>query len=118
MMRELAHMIHKRKVYPVICNTERHMIYDEAADLERILSLPKAVYQVCWNVMADRAFSLRIIRLYREGKEIFFGTNAHSSDARSLNMRYIESCIVKSYGESLYKRLQLKTKAFYEPALP
>lgn len=116
MMRELAHMIQKRKIYPIVCNTERHLIYDDESEQKRLFSLPYTAYQVCWNAMVDREFASRIIRLYQEGKNIIFGTNAHNASSRPPKMRHIEQCIVKNYGETLYKKFQLNTNAFYDPA--
>lgn len=116
MMRELSHMMHKRKIYPVICNTERHLIYGDESEQKRLLGLPYAVYQFCWNMMTDGEFSRRIFRLYYEGKTILFGTNAHNAYSRSPNMRKMSERIVKLHGESVFKVLQLKTNAFYDPA--
>ncbi len=113
---ELAYMMHKRKIYPIICNMERHMIYDHPKDYETIASFPYAVYQIGINAMKDIHISHAVFRLIRSGKTVICGSNAHDPFRRPPVTAHLQEQIIELHGYSVYKTLTLRTNAFFNEA--
>ena len=116
MMAELAHLMHKRKIHPIICNSERHLIYANDVDAEKLFGLPYTVYQFSWRALTKRELSYRIFRLIQSGKTVIFGSNAHAPVGRAPEDGLLEDNIVRLHGEAVYKSLQLRTNAFFDQA--
>lgn len=81
-MRELAVIIQKRKLRPLICHLERYHLFYREKELDRLLSLPSTLFQVSASALEDEALSFLLFRKLLEGKEIFLGSNGHNARNR------------------------------------
>ena len=106
-------MMHKRKIYPIVCNLERHLIFSEKEDLEKLLGLPYAVYQVSLSAFANRKLSEFILKQIVKGKTILLGSNAHDPVSRPPDNGRLADEIIKLHGESVWQNLGLRTNAFF-----
>ena len=113
-MAELAHMMHKRKIYPIVCNLERHLIFSKEDDLKRLLSLPYTVYQVGLSALANRKIYRFILEQTVNGKVFLLGSNAHDPIKRPPESGRLIDEISALHGESVLRNLALRTNAFFD----
>lgn len=113
MMVEFSHLIHKRNIYPLICNIERHIIFSSEKDYKILTSLPHAVYQTGINALTDIRLSHALFRLLHMDKTVICGSNAHDPYRRPPETPFLYDRIVELHGRSVYKTLILQTNAFF-----
>ena len=112
MLLELAHMMQKRKIVPVICNTERYFIMYEKDHYEKLRSLPYVVFQFGTNALHDRSIFYEIVRLANEGRTILLGSNAHGLLRRPpFDQNSLDKIKQNSFG-STFKLLAIKTDSY------
>ncbi len=81
-MKELATIIQKRKLRPLICHIERHHLFYGEKEFERLLSLPSSLFAVSASALEDNRLAFLLFCKLREGKEIFLGSNGHNARNR------------------------------------
>lgn len=108
-MRELAAIIQKRKLQPLICHLERHHLFYSEKEFDRLLSLPSTLFQVSAGALEDSKLSFLLFRKLQEGKEIFLGSNGHNARNRQplLIPAYISDGIQKRTLTALAERTHL-----------
>ncbi len=115
-IRELAHMLHKRNIRPIICETERHFLFYTKEDYERLTTLPYTTFLFSAPAMADSALFQEVLRLHVRGCEVIVGSNAHDSSTRPPETEDLIRAIALHHGERLYHSLALRTNAVFDPA--
>ncbi len=115
-MRELSFMMHKRKIHPIICHTERHFLLYGKEDYERLLSLPYTTFLFSTPALGDKQIFAEVLRLYTRGLPIVVGSNAHNAISRPPENEAMRSAIADHHGERLYHKLCLVTNAFFDKA--
>ena len=116
MMAEFAHILHKRKLIPIISATERYFLMYNQRDYETLASLPNSVYQFTANALQEKAILYEAIRLLHTGHTVILGSNAHGTDHRTPVDEKTEEFITSSCGESVFQAFSLKTAAYFKDA--
>ena len=112
MMLEFAHIIQKRKIVPVICNTERYFIMYEKDHYEKLRSLPYAVFQFGTTAFCDRNIFYEAVRLVNAGHTVLLGSNAHGLFRRPpFDEKSLDKIKQNSF-ETTFKLLALKTDSY------
>ncbi len=108
-MKELATIIQKRKLRPLICHIERHHLFCDEKEFDRLLSLPSSLFAVSASALDDRRLAFLLFCKLQEGKEIFLGSNGHNARGRPplLFPDYISDAICKRTLVALSERTQL-----------
>ena len=81
-MKELAFLIQKRKLRPLLCHIERPYLFYSEKEFDRLLSLPSSLFQVSAHALSDSRFAFLLFRKISEGKEILLGSNGHNARSR------------------------------------
>ncbi len=115
-IRELAHMLHKRKIKPIICQTERHFLFYSKEDYERLITLPYTTFLFSAPSMADSKIFQEVLRLHVRGHEVMIGSNAHDACTRPPETENLLRAISAHHGERLYHSLCLHTNAVLDVA--
>ncbi len=116
LMRELSYMMHKRKIYPIICETERHFLLYEKEDYKRLLELPHTTFLFSAPALADKMIFSEVLRLHTKGYSVIVGSNAHNDATRPPENSALLESIAVHHGERLYHKLCLLTNAFFDAA--
>ena len=111
-MLELAHIIQKRKIVPVICNTERYFIMYEKDHYEKLCSLPYAVFQFGTTALCDRNIFYEVVRLANKERTILLGSNAHGLHRRPPFDEKSADKIRQNSLETTFKLLAIKTDSY------
>lgn len=114
-IRELSHIIHKRNIQPIICQTERHFLLYTSADYEKLVSLPHALYAFSAPALLNRDIITEIVRLVTSDHRVLVGSNAHNMQDRRPIDRDLEDEISR-HSATVYKMLCLQTAAYLKPA--
>lgn len=115
-IRELAHMLHKRNIKPIVCETERHFLFYSKEDYARLISLPYTTFLFSAPAMADSKIFREVLRLHVQGCEVIVGSNAHDASVRPPETEELLRAISLHHGERLYHAIYLKTNAVFNDA--
>ncbi|MBQ8175283.1 MAG: hypothetical protein IJ009_07790 [Clostridia bacterium] len=116
MMAEFAHLLHKRKIIPIISATERYFLMYSQRDYETLSGLPNVVYQFTANALQNKDILYEAIRLLHTGHSVILGSNAHGYDHRMPVDEKTEEFITKSCGASVFQAFSLKTASYFKDA--
>lgn len=114
-IRELSHMIHKRNIQPIICQTERHFLLHTSTDYEKLVSLPHALYAFSAPALLNHDIVTEVVRLVTSDHCVLLGSNAHNMQDRRPIDRDLEAEI-SLHSATVYKMLCLHTAACLKPA--
>ncbi len=114
--KEFAFLMHKRKIYPMICHLERYIVFYNEPDYQRLTSLPYAVYCLGVNALQRKSISDAAFKLARSGKTILLCSNAHDATDRAPVSDTLLQSVFRMHGASVYKTLALQTTAFLHDA--
>lgn len=81
-MREIANMIQKRKIYPFVCHLERYITFYKEKELQKLLSLPGAVFCISATGLYSQETAGLLFRNYQNGKRFLLGSNGHNTRSR------------------------------------
>ncbi len=111
-MRELATIIHKRKLQPLICHIERPFLFYSEPEFDRLLSLPSSLFTVSAGSLDDSRFAFLLFCKLQGGIRIFLGSNGHNTTTRPpiLFPTYIPEGICKRTLMTLAER----TRTFFK----
>ena len=112
MMLEFAHMMQKRKIIPVICNTERYFIMYERDHYEKLRSLPHVVFQFGTTSFSDRNVFYEAVRLTNEGRTVLLGSNAHGLQRRPPFDENSMDKIRQNSFETTFRIMAIKTDSY------
>ena len=115
-MAEIAHLLHKRKITPVISATERHFLLYNRQDYEKLTSLPDTVYQFTANALQNTDIMHEAVRLLNMGKTVILGSNAHNAVTRRPVDEACERYIATGCSRSVFLAFSLKTAAYFKDA--
>ena len=116
MMAEIAHMIHKRKIIPIISATERYFLLYNRNDYTTLASLPNTVYQFTANALQNKDVLHEAVRLLNTGHTVILGSNAHGSEHRRPVDQEMEDFIHTGCAPSVFEAFALKTAAYFADA--
>lgn len=108
-IRELSHLIHKRKIQPMICQTERYFIMMPPSDYEKLVTLPNTLYEFTVSALLDHSVTTEILRLVTANRTVLLGSNAHNAQDR----RPVDSALegqINIHAATAYKVLCRRTK--------
>ncbi len=81
-MREIATLIQKRKIYPLICHLERYITFYKEKELQKLLSLPCAIFCISPAGLDCDDTARLIFRNLQAGKRFLIGSNGHNTRSR------------------------------------
>ena len=110
-MRELAHIVQKRRLRPLFCHVERHFDLFEEKFEEQLLSFTHGAFMISANAFPDAALSAALIRALNNGKELFLGSNAHGLRSRAPTLFPREE--LSGYSAFAYRRIAQDTDVFF-----
>ena len=116
MMAEIAHLLHKRKIIPIITATERYFLMYSKQDYETLTGLPNTVYQFTVNALHNKDILHEAIRLLHTGHYVVLGSNAHDSVRRKPIDEETERFITSECGSTVFEAFSLKTAAYFKDA--
>lgn len=116
-IRELSYMIHKRKIQPMICQTERYFIMMPPSDYKKLASLPNACYEFTASALLDRAVVTEIVRLVTAERRVLLGSNAHNAQERRPMDDDLEAKI-NEHAATAYRVLCRQTAEYLEAVFP
>lgn len=116
-IRELSYMIHKRKIQPMICQTERYFIMMPPRDYEKLVSLPNACYEFTASALLDRTIVTEIVRLVTAEKRVLLGSNAHNAQDRRPMSTDLEAQI-NAHAATAFRVLSRQTGEYLTTVFP
>ena len=116
MMAEMAHILHKRKLTPMITCTERYFLMYSQQDYAVLANLPGTIYQFTARALCDKPILYEAVRLLHTGHIVVVGSNAHGMDRRGPVDEKMMEIIENQCGKSVFEALSLKTAAFLKDA--
>ena len=115
-MAELAHIMHKRKLTPIITCAERYFLMYKPQDYEILSNLPHTVYQFTARALCDKPILYEAVRLLHTGHTVIIGSNAHGADHRGPIDEKMMEMLENQCGKGVFQALSLKTAAFFKDA--
>lgn len=116
MMPEFVHLMHKRKIRPMICQTERYMVMYPPDDYARLASLPETVFCLSAQALTDISLSHAAFRLIHAGKDVVISSNAHNATTRPPVNDETEESIRLLHGATVYRVLSMQTRTIFHEA--
>ncbi len=117
-VKELAHLIQKRNIHPLICHTERYFLMYPEADFHRLTAtLPHAVYQFSTAALLLENLHPALRQMIREGRRLVLGSNAHNDEERSINGGKSSAGDKNSSFSALYDLLTQSTESLLSSLL-
>lgn len=112
-IRELSHLIHKRNITPMICQTERYFLLYSPADYTKLSSLPRAVYEFTATSLLNGDILGEIVRQVAAQKPVFLASNAHNAtDRRPIDKSLAQK--LKEQAPTAYKILTERANSYFE----
>lgn len=109
---ELIHLMHKRKLYPLICHIQRNTLFYSAEDIERLVTLPYAIYQIDVRTFSEQTNINAVTALLRNKKTLLLGSNAHNITTRSPDVLTGRLFFENKYGEAVFRILAKNSDNF------
>ena len=116
MMAEITHLLHKRKITPIISATERYFLMYSQKDYATLAELPNTVYQFTAHALQNKDILHEAIRLLHAGKHVILGSNAHGTDRRAPIDEEAEQILAQTCGTAVFQAFSLKTAAYFKDA--
>lgn len=113
---EISHLLHKRKIIPIICSLERYFLMYSKEDYKNLVSLPYTVFQIGTMALGNREIVYEAARLVNTGHTVLLGSNAHGAIRRPPLDEHTASKIKQQCGETVFKILALHTDAYFHKA--
>ena len=113
---EISHLLHKRKIVPVICSLERYYLMYSKEDYQKLVNLPYAVFQFGTTALLNRDIVYEAARLVNVGRTVLLGSNAHGAVRRPPLDEHAAEKIMEQCGETVFKILALHTDAYFNEA--
>jgi tyrosine-protein phosphatase YwqE len=111
-VRDLAYLIQKQRICPIICHIERHILLDEKSSLERLLGISNAYFLLSSTSLVFRNIVDVMLRAIRTGKRFLLASNAHNSTTRRPLYSIEEMNAGDAYTRSALRYLTLETLSF------
>ena len=109
---EISYLTHKRKLHLLICHIQRNMLFYSKEEIERLLTLPYAIYQIDIRTLSEHTNIDAVTTLLREKKTLLFGSNAHNITTRSPDVLTGRLFFENKYGEAVFRILSKNSDDF------
>lgn len=116
-MRDFAYLIQKQKLIPLICNIERHILFNEQNAADRLTGISNAYSLVSGSSLLYPAINRYLMQGYRSGKKFLICSNAHNDSSRSPMYLPDELNITNTFATIPYRILKEENDKFFS-ALP
>ncbi len=113
---EISHIMHKRKIIPIISSLERYFLMYSKEDYQKLVNLPNAVFQIGTTALGNRDIVYEAARLVNTGHTVLLGSNAHGAVRRPPFDAESENKIKTQCSETIFKILSLQTDAYFHHA--
>ena len=114
---QLAFLIQKRRIVPMILHCERHMALYASCDLERLFHIRQAVFAVSVRALIERDTATFCLRQLIAGRTVIPVTNAHDRSTRPPEIRADRLRIDGTFSEKVYCEMQARSDALFTPCL-
>lgn len=105
MLEEIYNIMYKFSIIPMIAHIDRYMGWYGEDQMQKIMSIPEAIYQINNEAFFHLKTRKKLLRLIQEGFPVVLGSDAHDISSRAPNydrsMRILQRKLAGNYYERL-----------------
>ena len=111
---EICNIIHKHRLYPLVCNFERCIIMYSEENLKKVMGLPHASFNINALSFTDKKVAKIALEMHMSGKPIFVCTNSHNTQKRPPDVLEENIPLDDVYCKLVYKRICDSNAEFFK----
>ena len=102
---EICNIIHKHRLYPIVCNFERCIIMYSEEHIKKVIGLPHAAFNINALSFNDKKVAKMALEMHMNGKSIFVCSNSHNTQKRPPDVLEENIPLDDIYCKLVYKRI-------------